>query len=126
MSIGQGMKTILVVHPHQGDDSSVIEFLGGTATIRRVGCNGDFEGARRLVAEHDGPAEDFWPEARERLGLEAIPFPFKMTTICFVGPSAYVPVHSAMTLFPEEFDALVTKREVRSTIPVTAAPAGGE
>ena len=59
----------------------------------------------------------------ERLGLEARPFPYKMTTICFVGPSAYVPVHSAMTLFPEEFEALVTKREVRSLIPVTAAPA---
>jgi NADH-quinone oxidoreductase subunit F len=59
----------------------------------------------------------------ERLGLEARPFPYKMTTICFVGPSAYVPVHSAMTLFPEEFEVLVTKREVRSFIPVTAAPA---
>jgi NADH-quinone oxidoreductase subunit F len=64
--------------------------------------------------------------ASERLGIEAVPFPYKMTTICFVGPSAYVPVHSAMTLFPEEFDALVTKREVRSIIPVTAAAAGGE
>ncbi|MEJ7799711.1 MAG: NADH-quinone oxidoreductase subunit NuoF [Ilumatobacter sp.] len=61
----------------------------------------------------------------ERLGLEARPFPYKMTTICFVGPSAYVPVHSAMTLFPEAFDALVTKREVRSMIPVTAVAGGG-
>ncbi len=59
----------------------------------------------------------------ERLGLEAHPFPYKMTTICFVGPSAYVPVHSAMTLFPEEFAARVTTREVRTMIPVTAAPA---
>ncbi len=58
--------------------------------------------------------------ASERLGLDASPFPYKMTTICFVGPSAYVPVHSAMTLFPEEFEALVTKREVRSFIPVVA------
>jgi NADH-quinone oxidoreductase subunit F len=61
----------------------------------------------------------------ERLGLEAVPFPYKMTTICFVGPSAYVPVHSAMTLFPEEFERRVTKREVRTRIPVTAAAAGG-
>ncbi|MEO6654318.1 MAG: NADH-quinone oxidoreductase subunit NuoF [Ilumatobacteraceae bacterium] len=61
----------------------------------------------------------------ERLGLEARPFPYKMTTICFVGPSAYVPVHSAMTLFPEAFEALVTKREVRSMIPVTAVAGGG-
>jgi NADH-quinone oxidoreductase subunit F len=59
----------------------------------------------------------------ERLGLDAVPFPYKMTTICFVGPSAYVPVHSAMTLFPEDFESRVTKRAVRAPIPVTAAPA---
>jgi NADH-quinone oxidoreductase subunit F len=59
-------------------------------------------------------------------GLEPVPFPYKMTTICFVGPSAYVPIHSALTLFREEFDALVTKREVRATIPVSAAPVGGD
>ena len=83
------------------------------ATIREVGetiCPGDMPHA-----------------ASERLGLEARPFPYKMTTICFVGPSAYVPVHSAMTLFPEEFEARVTKRAVRTFIPVTAvaAVAGG-
>jgi NADH-quinone oxidoreductase subunit F len=60
----------------------------------------------------------------ERLGLEAVPFPYKMTTICFVGPSAYVPVHSAMTLFPEEFESLVTKRAERRAIPVSAEPVG--
>jgi NADH-quinone oxidoreductase subunit F len=64
--------------------------------------------------------------ASARLDLEARPFPYQMTTICFVGPSAYVPVHSALTLFPEEFEARVTTREVRTMIPVTAAPAGGE
>jgi len=40
-----------------------------------------------------------------------------MTTICFVGPSAYAPVHSALTLFPEEFAAKVRDRK---QIPVTA------
>jgi NADH-quinone oxidoreductase subunit F len=64
--------------------------------------------------------------ASERLGIEAVPFPYKMTTICFVGPSAYVPIHSALTLFPEEFAARVTTREVRTTIPVAAVPVGGE
>ena len=63
--------------------------------------------------------------ASERLGLDAVPFPYKMTTICFVGPSAYAPIHSALTLFPEEFEALVTTRQVRTSIPVTAAPGGG-
>jgi len=62
----------------------------------------------------------------ERLGLEAHPFPYKMTTICFVGPSAYVPIHSALTLFPEDFASRVTKREERTLIPVTAVPVGGE
>jgi NADH-quinone oxidoreductase subunit F len=52
-----------------------------------------------------------------KLGLEATPFPYKMTTICFVGPSAYAPVHSALTLFREEFEAKLTKRTL---IPVTA------
>ena len=63
--------------------------------------------------------------ASERLGLEAKPFPYQMTTICFVGPSAYVPIHSAMTLFPEEFESRVTKRGPRTTIPVSVAAAGG-
>jgi NADH-quinone oxidoreductase subunit F len=53
-----------------------------------------------------------------RLGLEAVPFPYKMTTICFLGPSAYVPVHSALTLFPEEFTSRLT---TRIFIPVAAA-----
>lgn len=59
--------------------------------------------------------------ASERLGLEAVPFPYKMTTICFVGPSAYAPLHSALTLFRDEFDAKVTEVPKRISIPVTAA-----
>jgi len=35
-----------------------------------------------------------------------------------VGPSAYAPVHSALTLFRSEFEARVTTRK---RIPVTAA-----
>ena len=46
----------------------------------------------------------------ERLGLEAVPFPYKMTTICFLGPSAYVPIHSALTLFRDEFEARIKPR----------------
>lgn len=61
---------------------------------------------------------DFPHAASERLGLEATPFPYKMTTICFVGPSAYAPVHSALTLFREEFEAKIPRRVM---IPVGAA-----
>ncbi len=66
--------------------------------------------------------------ASARLGIEAVPFPYKMTTICFVGPSAYVPVHSALTLFRDEFEAKCTRVNPRRTmIPVVAASsaAGG-
>jgi NADH-quinone oxidoreductase subunit F len=56
-----------------------------------------------------------------KLGLEAVPFPYKMTTICFVGPSAYAPIHSALTLWREEFEA---KIKPRVRIPVTAAGGG--
>ena len=57
----------------------------------------------------------------EQLGLTATPFPYKMTTICFVGPSAYAPVHSALTLFRSEFEARIVQRR---RIPVTVAPVG--
>ncbi len=60
---------------------------------------------------------DFPHASSERLGLAAVPFPYKMTTICFVGPSAYTPVHSALTLFRDEFEAKLVKR---TFIPVTA------
>lgn len=61
---------------------------------------------------------DFPHAASERLGLTASPFPYKMTTICFVGPSAFAPVHSALTLFREEFEAKIPRRVL---IPVGAA-----
>ncbi len=59
--------------------------------------------------------------ASERLGLEATPFPYKMTTICFVGPSAYAPLHSALTLFRDEFEAKVVPAPKRISIPVAVA-----
>lgn len=36
-------------------------------------------------------------------GVEAIPFPYRMTTICFLGPSAVSPVTSAIYRFRDEF-----------------------
>ena len=62
----------------------------------------------------------------ERLGLSAVPFPYKMTTICFVGPSAYAPVHSALTLFRDEFEARVVTRQRKRMIPVTAMAGGAQ
>jgi NADH-quinone oxidoreductase subunit F len=56
--------------------------------------------------------------SNEKLGLAAVPFPYRMNTICFVGPSAYAPVHSALTLFRSEFEARVTKRKLISVTAV--------
>ena len=64
---------------------------------------------------------EFPHPSSERLGLEAYPFPYKMTTICFVGPSAYAPVHGALTNFRDEFEAKLVRRR---TIPVAAAGGG--
>src|SRR3954447_10412859 len=89
---------------------------------------------RRIVDGHGTPRDldqlievgeticpgDFPHAASDRLGLGPVPFPYKMTTICFVGPSAYVPVHSALTLFRDEFDAKIVKRNL---IPVAVGSA---
>jgi NADH-quinone oxidoreductase subunit F len=58
-----------------------------------------------------------------KLGLDATPFPYKMTTICFVGPSAFAPVHSALTLFRDEFEAKIVERK---RIPVSVGHAAGD
>jgi NADH-quinone oxidoreductase subunit F len=88
---------------------------------RVVNGDGTTEDLAQLVEVGSMICPGNFPHASsERLGLAAVPFPYKMTTICFVGPSAYAPVHSALTLFPEEFAARVKHRR---TIPVTAVGA---
>jgi NADH-quinone oxidoreductase subunit F len=123
--------TLVKFYAHESCGKCVPCREGGTWLYRIVerivagdGTDADLDTIRE-VGQSICPGE--MPHASsERLGLEAVPFPYKMTTICFVGPSAYVPIHSAMTLFPEEFEARVTKRVVRTTIPVMAVPVGGE
>jgi len=115
--------TLVRFYAHESCGKCVPCREGGTWLYRLVqrivdghGTDADLETIRQ-VGESICPGE--MPHASsERLGLDAVPFPYKMTTICFVGPSAYVPIHSALTLFPEEFEALVTKRAERRHIPV--------
>jgi NADH-quinone oxidoreductase subunit F len=66
---------------------------------------------------------EFPHAASDRLGLEAKPFPFRMTTICFVGPSAYTAVDSALTLFRDEFEAKIVRRNL---IPVSVGASNDE
>jgi NADH-quinone oxidoreductase subunit F len=97
-------------------------------------CNGDGapEDLELLLSAGSTICPDPYPHAASaRLGIEATPFPFKMTTICFVGPSAYNSVHSALTLFPDEFAARVTARRripiafVNEPAPDAVAVGGG-
>jgi NADH-quinone oxidoreductase subunit F len=75
--------------------------------INGQGTEGDLD---RLIEVGEMICPGAMPHAAtQRLGLDAVPFPYKMTTICFLGPSAYVPVHSALTLFREEFEAKITR-----------------
>ncbi len=84
--------------------------------IEGRGTEGDLD---RLFAVGETICPGAMPHAAsERLGLDATPWPYKMTTICFLGPSAYVPVHSAVTLFREEFEARIKPRVM---IPVAAS-----
>jgi NADH-quinone oxidoreductase subunit F len=98
---------------------------GGTWLERILARVVDGEGAprdlRMLIEVGESICPGRFPHAASsRLGLEAAPFPYLMTTNCFVGPSAYAPVHSALTLFPEEFEAKITRRD-----PIPVALVGG-
>jgi NADH-quinone oxidoreductase subunit F len=98
---------------------------GGTwleRVLRRVvDGKGSYEDLDQLLQIGESICPGNFPHASSsKLGLEATPFPYKMTTICFVGPSAYAPVHSALTLFREEFEAKVAANPAaRRKIPVS-------
>lgn len=89
---------------------------------RIVDGDGTPEDLEQIIETGESICPGTFPHAAsERLGIEAAPFPYKMTTICFVGPSAYAPVHSALTLFREEFEAKITRRR---RIPLAIAGGG--
>ena len=59
------MKKIVVIHLGDGDETSVVSFLGHGATIRRVGCHGDPNCVRSVIEEVDGTVD--------AIGLEGYP-----------------------------------------------------
>ncbi len=59
------MKSVLVVHLGSGEESSLVEFQGQQIEIRRLGCAGDADLARRWIIEHDGRVD--------AIGLEGLP-----------------------------------------------------
>ena len=48
------MKQILVIHSGEGSETNDYRFMEHDLRLRRVGCGGDAERARALIAEHDG------------------------------------------------------------------------
>jgi len=59
------MKKITVIHLGDGEESSTLTFLGQEIQIRRIGCHGDAERVRAVIAEHDGEVD--------AIGLEGYP-----------------------------------------------------
>jgi predicted amino acid dehydrogenase len=59
------MKRILLIHLNSSEDIATVSFAGRAVEIRRVGCAGDPERARALIAEADGQVD--------AIGLEGIP-----------------------------------------------------
>jgi predicted amino acid dehydrogenase len=59
------MKQILVIHLDQDESRETVTFLGQEVEIHRLGCKGDAETARKLIAEYDGRVD--------AIGLEGLP-----------------------------------------------------
>ncbi|MCS6844164.1 MAG: serine carboxypeptidase [Caldilineales bacterium] len=59
------MKEVVVIHLNSGEETEVVRFLGQDVRIRRIGCGGDAERARSVVARYDGQVD--------AIGLEGYP-----------------------------------------------------
>ncbi len=59
------MKKILSIHINEGDETFVTAFMDEEIQIRWIGCGGDPEQARALIAENDGKVD--------AIGLDALP-----------------------------------------------------
>ncbi|MFZ2489061.1 MAG: serine carboxypeptidase [Anaerolineae bacterium] len=59
------MKEILVLHLDDGESNEVVTFLNQQVHIHRIGCHGDAEQVRALIAEYDGLVD--------AIGLEGYP-----------------------------------------------------
>ena len=65
---------------------------------------------KRIVDGHGRPEDlDLLRDVSDNIA-PGLAFPYAMTTICFLGPSAAMPIMSALTMFPEEFERRVGQR----------------
>jgi len=59
------MKEVLVIHLNEGETEETIAFLGQEVRVRQLGCGGDVERAKELIADFDGRVD--------AIGLEGMP-----------------------------------------------------
>lgn len=51
------MKKVLVIHINEKKHRETVSFLGQEIEIRRIGCNGEVESCRELIARYDGKVD---------------------------------------------------------------------
>ncbi|HET9223389.1 MAG TPA: serine carboxypeptidase [Roseiflexaceae bacterium] len=64
------MKKILIIHTSSGEELATVSFHGQQIQIQRLGCDGDAERARRLIADYDGHVD--------AIGLEGMPIHLRL------------------------------------------------
>ncbi|HEY6551881.1 MAG TPA: serine carboxypeptidase, partial [Vicinamibacteria bacterium] len=85
------MKTVAVIHLGEGDETARASFLGREVEVRRIGCEGDPETARSLIAELDGRVAAIGVEMPFQLELGGVRRPHK-TGAGLPGMARQVPV----------------------------------
>jgi len=51
------MKEVVVIHLGDGEEKSTVIFLDQPVQITRIGCHGDPDRVRAIIAEYDGKVE---------------------------------------------------------------------
>lgn len=51
------MKQVLVIHLNKKNHQETLSFLGQEVEVRRIGCNGEVENCRQLIAQYDGKVD---------------------------------------------------------------------
>jgi NADH-quinone oxidoreductase subunit F len=87
----------------------------GKCTPCREGTSWLDKVMKRIVDGHGRPEDlDLLRDVCDNIA-PGLAFPYAMTTICFLGPSAAMPIMSALTMFPEEFERRVGARAARQS-----------
>ncbi len=87
------MKTILTIHLGEGEEIAPISFLDHELEVHRIGCQGDTERVRTLIAEYDGRVDAISLEgmpAQLQLGSANLPHEIGATLAAAAGVTPVV------------------------------------